>query len=589
MSRQVSHDGLGGLQIRFPFDRSLVDLIKTLPSRRWNAQERYWSVPETDLVSLVDLLHERNFNFDSTTRELYYRMGGSARLQEESRPTNPTLPGLFDEPEVAGETVTGRSAGDYTVEALNEKVRSVLESAFPSTIWLVGEISGFNKSAHRRHASFQFVQLEQSGKSVSQVSATLFERTRKMIERSLRDAGDPFRLEDEVEVRVLVRVELYVPWGSYRVIVEDLDVNYTLGEAARRREEIIRRLTEAGLVGLNPALPLPAFPLRVGLITSLGSDAYNDVLRTLQESGLAFELTAHGARVQGRQTEPSVLNALDWFHARQERFDAVMICRGGGSRTDLAWFDSEQLGRAVAGFPLPVIVGIGHEQDHSVLDVVGRRAKTPTAAAGLLVKTVQQSLEQIEAGGERVLALATQAIREESRRSIERGGRLVRAGRNLVQQEVARLGEQRQRAVIGARATLSRAREGLIRWITGIPRSASLHVRTRRLVLSGTLRAVGKAAARDLATVRGSLRQQARLLAPRSARLLSREQQNAESYERRLRLIDPRRVIERGYAILRLDDGTVLTRASRAPAGTAVQAELRRGSLRLRSEGEGDD
>src|SRR5262249_3678400 len=150
-----------------------------------------------------------------------------------------------------------------------------------------------------------------------------------------------------------------------------------------------RRLTERGLVGRNTSLPFPDLPLRVGLVTSLGSDAFNDVLRTLQESGFAFDVTAHGARVQGRLTEPSVLNALDWVRKRAESFDVVLICRGGGSRTDLSWFDSEQLGAAVATFPVPVVVGIGHEQDLSVLDFVGFRRKTPTAAAAYLVERVQ--------------------------------------------------------------------------------------------------------------------------------------------------------------------------------------------------------
>jgi exodeoxyribonuclease VII large subunit len=148
-------------------------------------------------------------------------------------------------------------------------------------------------------------------------------------------------------------------------------------------------------------------PLRVGLITSLGSDAYNDVLRTLQESGFAFRVTAHGARVQGRSTEPSVLNALDWFRERAADFDVILVCRGGGSRTDLAWFDSVQLGRAVALFPLPVVVGIGHEQDFSVLDAVGWRAKTPTAAASLLVDAVARSLDDLELRGSAVLDVAT--------------------------------------------------------------------------------------------------------------------------------------------------------------------------------------
>ncbi|HKQ62774.1 MAG TPA: exodeoxyribonuclease VII large subunit, partial [Candidatus Polarisedimenticolaceae bacterium] len=415
MSREVTHDGMGALQIRFAYERDLVDRIKTLPRRRWNGTERFWWVPDSDVVSLVDLLRPERFRFDAATRELYRRLGGDGALDDEPAPEAGQA--RFD----WAETVR---TDDLSVSRLNERVRAVLEQAFPERLWLVGEISGFDKNAHRRVVGFQLVECGPDGRHVAEVSATLFESTRREIERALREAGDPFRLEDEVAVRVCVRVDLHVPWGAYRVVVEELDLHYTLGEAARRREEILRRLGADGLLGRNAALPLPELPLRVGLITSAGSDACQDVLRTLEESGYAFEVVVHGARVQGRSTEPSVLNALDWFRAHAAEFDAVLICRGGGSRTDLAWFDSEPLGRAVALFPLPIVVGIGHEQDQSVLDAVGRRAKTPTAAAGLLVETVRETVARVERCGGAILEAAAAALAAHRRHAVERTRRL---------------------------------------------------------------------------------------------------------------------------------------------------------------------
>ena len=584
MSRRVSHDGAGTLSIRFPFDRSLVDRIKTLPNRRWNASGRYWSVPQNDVVLVVDLLSGENFKFDGATRELYKLMGGTGDLPEAApERSGPTLPGLFDDAEDDAES--SERSPDYTVSQLNEKVRQVIEDAFPSTIWLVGEISGFNKSAHKRHVTFHLVEPGEGGRSVSEVSATLFERTRQQIDRTLRAAGAPFRLEDEITVRLEARVELYVPWGSYRVIVEDLDVNYTLGEAARRREEIIRRLTEAGLLEINRALPLPVLPLRVGLVTSLGSDAYNDVRRSLQESGYAFRLTAHGARVQGHATEPSVLNALDWFRARAEKFDVVLICRGGGSRTDLSWFDSEPLGRAVATFPLPVVVGIGHEQDHSVLDAVARRAKTPTAAAGLLVEAVRTSERRVEETGRELLEQAAALIGQRRQESLERLRRLVLVTRGRLRGEARELHHRARRLVTAARGLTAAARRNLVRWAAAIPRTAARSLGEQRGFLSHSVVSILKNARRGLDVARRTIDLQARLIGPRGRRLLLRETERTESRQRRLRLVHPERVVERGYSILRLEDGSVLTRATRAPAGTGVRAELREGALNLRSEG----
>jgi len=581
---------MGTLKVRFPFNRGLVDRIKTLPNRRWNAQERHWSVPETDVVPLVELLRGEDFRFDQATCDLYAQMGGTAPLVADAAPRpGATLPGLFDVPMQANdEDPTPRRAPageDFTVSGLNEQVKRVLEAAFPSSVWLVGEISGFNKNAHRRHIGFQLVELREDGTKVSEVAATLFERERQEIERALAAADDPFRFEDEVTVRLRVSVELYVPWGSYRVVVQELDVRYTLGEAARRREEILRRLTAEGLVGVNSALPLPPLPLRVGLISSLKSDAYNDVRRTLEESGIGFRLTAHGARVQGHQTEPSVLNALDWFGERADQFDVLLICRGGGSRTDLAWFDSEALGRAVARFPLPIIVGIGHEQDHSVLDAVARRAKTPTAAAALLVQTVETSMSRLEELGRATLAAAAEAVRGAERRRLDAARRLVFAAGHLLQREQARLDQRRQRAVSGARTLLASARGTLGRWTTAIPRSAALLATRGATELAGLQRALLGSARRQAVTARDELRERSRRILPSARRRLELERERSDARERRMRLVDPQRVIERGYSILRLDDGRVLTDGSSAPAGTAVRAELRSGRLRLRSEG----
>ena len=402
MSRRVEHDGQRTLQIRFPFDRALVDRIKSLPNRRWNASDKFWFVPENDVVLVVDLLADDGFEFDEATRGLYAALGGSRVLGESARrsalATASDLP-LFAGTEPELEPTATSQTTDLSVGVLNARVKDLLAGAFPAPVWLVGEISGFNKSVHRKHIGFELIERTETGGSVSKVSAILFDSTRQEIERQLSEAGDPFHLEDEISVRFEVRVDLHVPWGQYRVVIERLDVHYTLGEAARRREEIVHRLTVAGLHEINRSLELPALPLRVGLITSLGSDAYNDVLRSLSESGYAFEVMVHGARVQGQSTEPSVLNALDWFAERSDRFDAILICRGGGSRTDLVWFDTERLGRAVALFPLPVIVGIGHEQDRSVLDAVARSCKTPTAAAGLLVEQTARALARTEDTG----------------------------------------------------------------------------------------------------------------------------------------------------------------------------------------------
>jgi exodeoxyribonuclease VII large subunit len=526
VSREVVHDGAGSFQIRFPFDRRLVDLVKSLPRRRFLPAEKIWAVPDGDVVALVELLQPEGFTFDDEARTRYATLGGAKALRTSHDSAAPA---------------DSIAADHYSVGRLNREVKAVLEAAFPQAIWLVGEISGFNRARHKKHVGFALIEREATGVQAFQVQAILFDGARSEIERKLAVAGNPFQLEDEVEVRVRVRVDLYDAWGAYRVQIEDLDLAFTLGEAARRREEIVRKLRTEGLLERNAVLPLPVLPLRLGLITSLNSDAYHDVLRTLGESGYAFTVTAHGARVQGRATETSVLNALDWFRPRQEHFDAILICRGGGSRTDLAWLDSLVLGRAVALFPIPIVCGIGHEQDISVLDHVARRAKTPTAAAACFVDAVRASLRRVEESGSSIFVEARALVETEKKNRRDATQRLARA---------------------------------TTRWIEA-----------SRAALAASARQLGQGARRDLVGETRRVREATRALAPRATRALAQEGERVALRARRLHLLDPRRVVERGYAILRGADGRVVLDPAQAKRGARVTAELRNGRLGLVSEG----
>lgn len=543
MSRRVISDGTGTLQIQFAYDRRLVEVVRSLPARRWNPEQKTWWVPEAHVVAVVERLHAEGFGFCEVTQRLYRERGGALALDDgHAAPARSAEPDRLDAPGgLDARPTPAAAASDLTVSQLNEKVRAALEAAFPASIWLVGEVCGYNRAAHKSTVGFELVERDAHGKEIAQIKVTLFAFTRGEIERQLAAAGNPFQLEDEIRIRVRGRVELYVPWGSYRFVIEELDVGFTLGEAARRREEICRRLAEEGLLERNRSLPFPLLPLRVGLVTSLGSDAYNDVLSTFKESGFAFDVVAHGVRVQGRQTEPSVLNALDWFREHAAEFDVLLICRGGGSRTDLAWFDSEPIARAVATFPLPVVVGIGHERDVSALDFVGWREKTPTAAAALLVKRVSEARDAVESSLVNILDL---------------GRRLLRTASSDLTRRAAR-----------------------------VPRIASLLIARRAGQLQEAVRQLRQGARRDLDAASRHVDEMASLVGPRSARRLALESERLTSRERRLRLLDPRRVVERGYAILRTEAGTVLTDAARAPRGTVLTAELKQGVLRLRSDG----
>ncbi len=531
MARQVTHeDGL--LRVSFNYEPRLVEMVRGVPGRKWHPRDKTWTIPSTQVVQVVDLLLPAGFEFDRDTLELYER---HKDLHEDH----------------------------YTVSRLNAEARAALARAFPAPVWLVGEISGFSKSAHKNIVDFQLVDRDEEGRTLAQVNAVLFHSQRQAIQDKLAREGQPFLLEDEITVRVQVQVELHPEWGAFRVVVQDIDVAYTLGEAARRREEILRTLSAEGLLERNSSLPFPVIPLRVGLITSPGSDAERDALNTLQESGYAFHVTVHGARVQGRETEPTMLRALAWFASRASDFDVVLICRGGGSRTDLAWLDSLALGREVAAFPLPVVVGIGHENDRSVLDEVGRRAKTPTAAAQILVGQVAETMDHAARTCARAIEIVGTRLVAETDRTNGRAQRLAQTVKQALTHAQRDLHHGRHRLLQGARALLNRTRQAQAARVGGLPRAAGYMLGREHTHLDAACR-------RLLHASRGHI---------------AREQERTSVRTRRLELVHPRRVLERGYALLRSRQGRVVTAPEHAPAGETLVAELRTGRLHLLSEG----
>ncbi len=528
----MTMDGQGLLRIEFSYDPRLVALVKGLPGRQWNNGEKFWTVPREHVVSLVELLRPHGFSFDDETLRLY-------------------------------EAGHGASGDHLTVSQLNLQVRDAVLKAFPVPLWLVGEVSGFNRNAHKKWVGFHLVERTASGE-IPQVEAVLSPEDRQHVEAKLQREGAPFRLEDEVQVRVLVTVDLRADWGRYQVVVRDIDIAYTLGEVARRREEILRKLTAERILDRNRSLPFPELPLRVGLVTSLGSDAAYDVLRTLRESGFSFRVVVHGARVQGPNTEASVLNALDWFRDHSLEFDLVLICRGGGSRTDLAWFDSEALGRAVATFPLPVVVGIGHEEDRCVLDEVGWRQKTPTAAAQFLVDRVRHSLSRVEETAARVLDRARARVEEADKAHLQRAERLRR----------------------GVRGRLQTAHRDAARFRAALQRSVDALLGRTATHLNDVAGRLARGAQRDLSSSRQRVFRTALLVPVRASVRVARSGEHLEGQAKRLHALDPRRVVERGYAIVRLAEGSVVTDARQAPSQAFLRVQLKRGTLRARSEGE---
>lgn len=338
---------------------------------------------------------------------------------------------------------------------LNGLVRQTLDHAFSSrTYWLQAELSGVSERGG--HCFVEFVQKGgRDNEIVAQARGTVWASRWAFLRPYFQKAtGQP--LAAGMQVLMEVRVTFHERYG-YSLTVQDIDPTYTLGDLARRRREILQTLQQEGVADMNKELPLPRLLQRIAVISSPTAAGYQDFCNQLENNPqrLRFSVRLFEAVMQGQQVEPTVIAALGRVADEAERWDAVVILRGGGSATDLSGFDTLALAENVAQFPLPVITGIGHERDDTVIDLVAHtRVKTPTAAAEFLIRHQQAELDALLHLADTLHDHATQWLSAERQRLMLLTTRLPASARLLVSGQAARL--QRQQAALseGARQAI---------------------------------------------------------------------------------------------------------------------------------------
>ncbi len=304
----------------------------------------------------------------------------------------------------------------FTLYELNALVREAIETELSHEYWVEAELSEARES--RGHCYMELIQKEElSNTPIARSSAKCWRSAWAIIQPHFeRVTGE--RLHPGMKVRLKVYAQFHEAFG-FSWIVTDIDPNYTLGDMARRRQEVIAQLKREGVFDLQRELSLPLFCLRIAVISSQTAAGYGDFCQQLSESPFAFCTTLFPAVMQGEQIEESIISALNAIYGQPDAFDCVVIIRGGGATSDMSGFDTLPLAENVAQFPLPIITGIGHDRDESVLDMVSfQRVKTPTAAAALLIDHAQQVLNRLTALAERIPTLFSLArTRSEARLS----------------------------------------------------------------------------------------------------------------------------------------------------------------------------
>lgn len=281
---------------------------------------------------------------------------------------------------------------------LNGLVSAVIETTLNKEYWVEAELSEVREV--RGHCFMELVQKDENTHTpVAKASAKCWKSTWMLVKPYFeRVTGQVMHAGMKVLLRVYANFhEAY----GFSWIVTDINPEYTMGDLACRRLAIIRQLKEEGVYDLQRELRLPLFAQRIAVISSEGAAGYGDFCHQLENNGYGFQfdVTLFPAVMQGEQVEDSIVCALDSINTRIDDFDVVVIIRGGGATSDLSGFDTLCLAENVANFPLPIITGIGHERDESILDMVSHtRVKTPTAAASFLIDhlaTVQRHLDDV--------------------------------------------------------------------------------------------------------------------------------------------------------------------------------------------------
>ena len=303
-----------------------------------------------------------------------------------------------------------------TLVELNGLVRDAIENALPEEYWVEAELSECRE--HGGHCYMELIEKdEHSATPVARASAKCWRQTWVMVKPYFeRTTGQQLRAGMKVLLRVYA--QFHEAYG-FSWIVSDIDPTYTLGDMARKRQEIIRQLKEEGVFDLQRELRIPTFAKRIAVISAEHAAGYGDFCRQLEDNdyGFKFDVTLFPAIMQGEQVEASVVDALNEIYQRISDFDVVCILRGGGATADLSGFDTLALAENVAQFPLPIITGIGHERDESILDMISNtRVKTPTAAAALLTDNLLRVLERLDDASQRLSYAVNQRINSQKAR-----------------------------------------------------------------------------------------------------------------------------------------------------------------------------
>jgi exodeoxyribonuclease VII large subunit len=426
----------------------------------------------------------------------------------------------------------------FSLSELNASIKEALDRAFPETLWVVAEISEIRCNT-KGHCYLELADRDDE-ETIAQIKANIWARTFRSIAFKFEKATGE-TLKQGMKVLLQVNVTFHEVYGL-SLNIKDIDPTYSLGEMARKKREVIERLTKEELINLNKQIPLTLVPQRIAVISSSTAAGYGDFVNHLDDNPYGYKIfhTLHQSLMQGMEAGVSLIAALREIKAHRKHYDAVVIVRGGGSQIDLSCFDTYGLSAEVARFPLPVITGIGHERDDTVVDIVAHtKLKTPTAVAEFLIAHMTSFEERvIEAQ-----TILTHRVKELLGDEDHRLQHLEQHFKHIVKNSFS--GE------------MTRIEIGLHKLIHGTTQIVDSH--NNRLKLG-------------MRRIAGGLN------------ILFQQQENRITHcGQAIRLLDPVNILKRGYSITYLNEKTIRDGAD-LQNGDIIRTRIYKGSVRSKVE-----
>lgn len=344
----------------------------------------------------------------------------------------------------------------YSLSQLTRFINQVFKVNFESTVWIKAEISEL-REASNGHCYLEFIEKDPDTDTlIAKMKANIWANTYRML-KPYFESSTGQQLHAGIKVLVSVTVDFHDVFGL-SLNIRDIDPTYTLGELAKRRLEIIRQLEKDGVMEMNKSLELATLPNRVAVISSPTAAGYDDFCNQLENNpdGFVFYKKLFPAIMQGDMATGSIIEALDKIYEYADLFDVVIIIRGGGATTDLACFDSYELALNCAQFPLPIIAGIGHQRDLSIVDMVAHTSvKTPTAAAALLIEMMEEAKNRITDAYTAIYQLLNQRIQNQQQKIADISWKIKHALLNKTANKKLTLERQKSRLIQAIRLTIS--------------------------------------------------------------------------------------------------------------------------------------